>query len=133
MNLTQKKEIENAKLSRNVQSKIGHPSNEHFKQIVSRKDLKNCPIAVDDVKNAKAIFGPYLPGLKGWSTRKTPKRVSDERVHIPREYYHLSKFVTIGADVMFVAGVPFFVTYSRKIKFTTAEFLPRRTARQLSS
>ena len=34
---------------------------------------------------------------------------------------------------MFVAGVPFFVTYSRKIKFTTAEFLPRRTARQLAN
>ena len=34
---------------------------------------------------------------------------------------------------MFVAGVPFCVTYSRKIKFTTAEFRPRRTARQLTN
>ena len=85
---------------------------EHFKQIVSRNDLQNCPIAadiaVDDVKNAKAMFGPYLPGLKGWSTRKTPKYVSNERVHIPREYYCLNKCVTSGADIMFVAGVPFF-------------------------
>ena len=45
----------------------------------------------------------------------------------------MNKFVTLGADVMFVAGVPFFVTYSRKIKFTTGEFLPRRTARQLAN
>jgi hypothetical protein len=29
-----KKEIEKAKLSRNVQSMIGHPPNEHYKQIV---------------------------------------------------------------------------------------------------
>ena len=100
---------------------------------MSQTDLKNCPIAVDDVKNAKAIFGPYLPGLKGWSTRKTPKRVSNKRMHIPREYSWLNKCVTSGADVMFVAGVPFFVTYSRKTKFTTIKFLPRQTARQLAN
>ena len=34
---------------------------------------------------------------------------------------------------MSVAGVPFFVKYSRKIKFTTGEFLPRRTTRQLAN
>ena len=65
--------------------------------------------------------------------RKTPKRVSSERVHIPREYYKLNKFVTIGADLMCVAGVQFFVMHSRKIKFTTVEFLPRRTVRQLAN
>jgi hypothetical protein len=59
------------------------------------------------VKNAKVISGPYQPGLKEWSKQKTPKRVSIERVYIPREYYKLNKFVTNGADVMFVAGVSF--------------------------
>ena len=54
-------------------------------------------------------------------------------VHIPREYYKLNKFVTNGADVMFVAGVQLFVTHSRKIKFTTIDFLPRMTARQLAN
>ena len=128
-----KKEIEKAKLSHNLQSMIGHPSNEHYAQIVSRNDLENCPVNPDDVKNAKEMFGPYRPGLKGWTTRKTPKRVISERICIPRDYYKLNKFFTIGADAMFVAGVPFFVTYSRKIKFTTGEFLPRQTIRQLAS
>ena len=41
--------------------------------------------------------------------------------------------MTIAADVMFVAGVPFFVTHSRKIDFTTVEYLPNRTARQLAN
>ena len=54
-------------------------------------------------------------------------------MRIPREYYKLNKFMTTGADVMFVAGAPFFVTYSRKIKFATVEFLPRRTTRQLAN
>ena len=78
------------------------------------------------------MFGPYRPDLKGWTTRKTSKRVSSKRMHIPKEYYKLNKFVIIGEDVMFVAGVPCFVTYSRKIKLTTIEFLPRRTTSQLA-
>ena len=56
-----------------------------------------------------------------------------DRVLIPDEFYRLNTFVTIAADVMFVAGVPFVVTYPRKIKFATAEYLPRRTARQLAN
>ena len=39
----------------------------------------------------------------------------------------------IAADVMFVSGVPFFVAYSRKIKFLTVEYLPRRTAKHLAN
>ena len=54
-------------------------------------------------------------------------------VSIPREYYRLHKFVALTADVMFVAGIPFLVTYSRGIKFTTCEFIPSRTARQLAN
>ena len=34
---------------------------------------------------------------------------------------------------MFVVGVPFFVTHSRKIKVSTVELLPTRTARQLAN
>ena len=45
-----KKDIEKAKLSHTVQSMIGHPSNKHYAQIVSRNDLKNCPVCVDNVK-----------------------------------------------------------------------------------
>ena len=37
------------------------------------------------------------------------------------------------ADVMFVNGLPFFVTMSRDIKMVSVEFLPSRTAEQLRS
>ena len=100
---------------------------------MSQKDLKNCPIDIYYVKNAKVAFGPYQPGLKEWSTQKNPKRVSSERLQISREYYKLDKFMILAADVMFVVGVPFFGTYSREIRFTTGEFLPRQTARQLAN
>ena len=54
-----KHENEKAKLSCTVQSRIGHPSNEHYKRSMSRKDLKKYPIDINDVKSAEVIFGPY--------------------------------------------------------------------------
>ena len=44
----------------------------------------------------------------------------------------MNKFVTLTADVMFVCGIPFLVTYSRSIKFTTTEYIPNRTSGQLA-
>ena len=55
-------------------------------------------------------------------------RTKEQRVGIPRDFYKLHKMATITADVMFVSGIPFLVTFSRKIKFQTAEFIPKRTA-----
>ena len=116
-----------------VQQRIGHPTSEHLKEIVSQPGITNVPIRASDVANAKAIFGPQIPGLKGKTTRKKPRGFAVERVSIPDDFYRLNKFVIIAADVMFVAGVPFFVTHLRKIKFTTAEYLPLRTAVQLAN
>ena len=59
-----KKDIEKAKLSRAVQSMVRHPSQEQYVQIVSQKDLKTCLVCVEDVKNAKVMFGPYRPRFK---------------------------------------------------------------------
>ena len=80
------------------------------------------------------MYGPSVPGLKGWTTREKVKGGTPvERVSITQEFYRLNKFVTIATDVMFVSGVPFFVTYLRKIKLLTVEYLPRRTAKQLAN
>ena len=70
---------------------------------------------------------------RGGQAEKKTRGFTVERVSTPSDFYRLNKFVTIAADVMFVAGVPFFVTHSRKIDFTTVEYLPTRTARQLAN
>ena len=62
---------------------------------------------VKDVTNARAIFGPYLPGLGGKITRQKPERVDPEYIGIPRDFYELHKFVTLTTDVMFVNGIAF--------------------------
>ena len=65
--------------------------------------------------------------------RKKVRGSTVERVSIPEEFYKDNKFVKIAADVMFVSGVAFFVTYLKKIRFLTVEYLPQRTAKQLAN
>ena len=100
--------------------------------MIGEKELKNNPVSLDDVANAIAICGANVNRLKGAATRKKPHRVAGGRCKIPRDFYRLNKFVTLMADVMFVCGFPFLVTYSRSIKFTTTEYTPNRTAEQLA-
>ena len=62
------REVLQAKLSREVQSQIGHPPDEKFKQIIhagKKQGLKNCPVNVKDVSNSLDIYGPNRPILRG--------------------------------------------------------------------
>ncbi len=63
--------------------------------------------------------------------RQRPRRVRPELVSIPQQLYERLRDVVLAADVMFVNGLPFFVTLSRGIKLLTTEFLPSCTANQL--
>ena len=130
-----KVEIEKAYLARTVQRRIGHPPDERFKEIVSLGEggLRNCPITVADISNAPIIYGPNRPRCRGGTKRDTKVlRVKEQRVAIPREFYRMHKMVTITADVMFINGIAFLVTLSRKLKFRTVEFVPKRTAKTLA-
>jgi hypothetical protein len=44
-------------------------------------------------------------------------------VQIPKEIMSLNRNVTLAIDIMFINGLPFMVSISRKIKFTTVEYL----------
>ena len=90
-------------------------------------------MTVADISNAPTIFGPNRPMIRGGTKRdKNVKRVKEQRISIPREFYKMHKRVTITADVILVSRVPFLVTLSRKIKFRMNQFLPKRTARTLA-
>ena len=127
-----KKEIEKAVLSKTTQAMVGHPPTARFKQIVSDSHLAECPVDVNDVSRSVVIFGPDRSRLRGAATRQNPKRVVEEYMKMPRDFYQLHKFVTLSADVMFVNGIPFLITFSRNIRLITAEHVPTRTARQLA-
>ncbi|KAL7502656.1 hypothetical protein ACHAXN_000584, partial [Cyclotella atomus] len=45
----------------------------------------------------------------------------------------MNKYVTLVGDVMFVCGLPFLITLSRRIQFVTLQYLPNRSAKELKS
>ena len=106
---------------------IGHPPDKVFKQIVSDGTLNNCPVVPNDVSNATAIFGPNLPRMQGASTSNKPNKTNVEFTKIPQEFYLQHKFVTLTADVMFVNGIAFLISFSRNIKLLTVEHVPNQT------
>ena len=127
-----KRQIKQAKLARRAQAMVGRPTDEKFKQMVSSNSFTNGRVKVRDVTNARAIFGSYLPGLGGKTTRQKPERVDPEYIGIPKDFYELHKFVTLTAEVMFVNGIAFLTTLSQDIRLFTCEHVPSRTAKQLS-
>ena len=64
-----------AKLARAIMIRIGRPALKRYIRIIEKKQLKNCPITIDDIKAAEDIFGPDVGSLKGKTTRTTPTKV----------------------------------------------------------
>ena len=113
-------------------TQLAHPTYETFKQMVSGKSLDNCSFVASDVTNARTIFEPNRPGLRGKTVGQRPDRVVPEYLGIPRDFYRLHHFVTLTADVMFVNGLAFFTTLGRDIRFGTVKHVLSLTAKQLA-
>eukprot|EP00956_Cyclotella_meneghiniana_P042120 scaffold248363_cov77-Cyclotella_meneghiniana.AAC.3 len=133
-----KREVKGAIAARDLQANMGHISDTNLERLIKKKDdvsqsniLHDCPVTADDLQNAKIIFGPSLPQLKGKSVREKPVRAEPGYTKIPLEIIERNRFVTLVADVMFVGGLPFLISLSRRIRFVTVQFMPRRTAGEL--
>mgnify|MGYP000854466914 CR=1 FL=1 len=101
--------------------------------VSSSSGVKNIPVNPIAITHALDLFGPDLPNVRGKTVRRKPDRVDTGFVNIPDDYHRLNKFVTLTADIMFVNGVAFLMTLSRRIRLVTAKHIPTRTAKQLSS
>ena len=54
-------------------------------------------------------------------------------ISIPAQLISLHRYVTLAAEVMFVLGLPFFITLSWRIRFMTVQFMPCRKAPELAN
>ena len=60
-----RKEVAGADAAQILQQKIGWPSSNLYSRLVQRNYLRNCPINIDDIRCADAIYGPAVPVIKG--------------------------------------------------------------------
>ena len=102
-----------AVMARNIQKMIGRPTTKEFAKIVDMNLLPNCPVTREDILIAEKIFGPDVGSLKGKTVRHSTDHVEVADVPVPSKLMSQYRNVTIGADIMFVNKLPFFVTISR--------------------
>ena len=91
--------------------------------MVRSNQIINCPVTFDDVKNAKLIFGPDITLLKVKLVTRKPASVVTDYVEISKEIFESCKELEVSTDIMFINKLPFPVSISRLLKFTTIEYL----------
>ena len=126
-----KRQVKQADVARTLYAKLSYPSWKDFRWIIRSNQIKDCPVTVQDVDNAQAIWGKNIARLKGTTTRSKPKVVAPDSVKIPVEIMKLHNEVFLIMDIFFVNKIPFFLTLSRKIYFTAVNHLAGRTAAQI--
>lgn len=121
------RQVEQAKLARNIYHALGTPSVHDFKAIIKSNQISNIPITIDDINIAEKIFGPDVGALKGKTTRQKPAPVVADYIEIPKELIDNHSNITLCLDGMKINGVNFLTTISRNIMYRTAEWVPSNT------
>ena len=123
-----KHQIEGAEKARSLHASLGSPSQCDFKWIVQSNQIVDCPMHLQDVKTANKIWGPSIASLKGKTTRRTPLSVVIDIVQVPKEIRKLHQNVILSINIFFVNKIPFIITLSRNIQFTTVTHLADQKA-----
>ena len=124
-----KKQIAGAQIARITHQGLCFPSTQQCKWAVQNHMIKDCPITVQDIDNALAIYGKDPAGLKGKTTRTKPTPVAGHRLKIPKGIMDKHKNVFMSVDTFFVNQIPFFLSLSRKINYTGVQNLSNRKVR----
>ena len=128
MRVFTKCDAEGAKSSRKLYAKLLYMSNPDFKWSIKNNQIKNCEVSVWNIDTAQEIWGKDISVLKGKTVWGKPTMVASDRIKIPKEIANLKKTVFLTADILFVNGIPLFISLRRKIDFTGVRHLKVRTA-----
>jgi hypothetical protein len=99
--------------------------------MASSNVIANYPVTVANTTNAREIFGPDLPSMRGKTVRCTPAPVVADYVAVPRSVVERNKIVMLAANIYFVHRMAFLITLSRNIKFLMANIVPVQTVKGL--
>ena len=126
-----KRQIKGAEAARALHATLSYPSMKDFKWVLRSNQIRNCPVAAQDVDVAHKIWGKNIAALKGKTTRSKPEVVARDSIKIPTKLLNLHREVFMTADIFFVNKIPFLLTMSRKICFTAVNHLANRTVPEI--
>jgi hypothetical protein len=128
-----KHEVVEAKATRKAQGMLGHPMDCKFLGMVRLNMISNSSITKNTIKNDILIFGPDLTGVRGRTVRRPPKLVSINYMQMSRMILDWNRVVMLAVDCIFVNGVPFLFSMSRRLNLITAKNTPSQTAKNLAA
>jgi hypothetical protein len=126
-----KRQVSGAERARALYATLGYPSMKDFRWAVQSNQIMDCPVTVQDIDVAHAIWGKNIAALKGKTTRKKPIPVADSVMRVPTELLRLHKDVFLTCDIFFVNTIPFFISLSRRICFTGTSHLKDRSVEEV--
>ena len=84
---------------------------------------------MEDIRVAEKVFGKDIATLKGKSVRTRPIPKVSDIVKVPKAIKREHRDVELCADVMYIQGLTFLTTISKRICYRTIEYIPDRTAK----
>ena len=122
------REIKDAKKAKRLMEIIGYPTYDDLETIVRFGQIKNNPVQVQDVQNARKIWKKSVHKVRGTMVRKAPEQVKEDndKIPIPKQIEQALEKLVLCGDIFFVDGIPFLLTVTRKIGFMMIEMLQNR-------
>jgi hypothetical protein len=95
--------------------------------VIQSSQIKDCSVTLQYIDVARKIWGNNIAALKGKTTRSKSILVARDYVKVPMELMKIHNEVFLTTDILFVNNIPFFLTLSHKICFTSFNHLADRT------
>ena len=120
-----KRAYQRAVEARRLQNIVMRPASKKYKEVILDY-LRDADVTRADIDAAEHIFGPNIGAIKGKTVRRPNPHVPSGVDAVPHDVLKLHKHITLTIDMMFINNLPFFVTKSRDLQFTTVEFMKNR-------
>ena len=76
------------------------PSVKDLKKIIKMNSVQDCPVTLEEIKLAEAIYGPDVPSLKGKVMRGSSSPVVEDIVEIPADLVFRKYLVDLCIDTI---------------------------------
>ena len=117
--LFSRRDIAQARRARDLEERMGFTPVQKVRMMLNAGAVIECPVTSRDVTVAESIYGPSVPGLKGWTTRTRPNE--GRKVEPGGDLQ--SKELHLHADIMYINEQPFLLGVFMPIDLTVVTSL----------